>query len=125
METVNLKSTGLFNLVKSLQDQDVPIDGVGIQAHLTLGQFSSNASAGPSLITNLERFANLGIEVAITELDVRIPTLPPTREMLIQQKEDYRIVVDACRQVRKCVGVTVWDWTDRVSPLFALSVASW
>ncbi|KAF9448560.1 glycoside hydrolase family 10 protein [Macrolepiota fuliginosa MF-IS2] len=115
VETINPKSTGLLNLIKALQGQGVPIDGVGVQAHLTLGQFSSNASAGPSLVANLRRFTNLGIEVAITELDVRIPTLPPTREMLLQQKEDYRITIDACKQVIGCIGVTVWDWTDRYS----------
>jgi endo-1,4-beta-xylanase len=42
-------------------------------------------------------------------------TLPVTDALLAQQKKDYQSVVNACRNVDKCVGVTVWDYTDKVS----------
>jgi hypothetical protein len=82
----------------------------------------------------------LGVEVAITELDIREPdyilfvlrgphshisitklvqrlgmTLPSTDALLAQQKTDYTTLVSACNAVEKCVGVTVWDFTDKVS----------
>ena len=55
----------------------------------------------------MESFAALGVEVAITELDIRM-TLPATDALLAQQKTDYQNVIAACMAVDACVGVTVW-----------------
>lgn len=52
-----------MNLIKSLKAAGTPIDGVGIQAHLIVGQVPSTFQA------NLAAFAALGVDVAITELD--------------------------------------------------------
>jgi endo-1,4-beta-xylanase len=97
----------MANLVQSLKSQGVPIDGIGVQAHLIVG-------AVPSTIQqNIQNFVNLGVEVAITELDIRM-TLPTTSALLAQQQRDYQTVIHACKAVSGCVGVTVWDWTDKV-----------
>lgn len=53
----------MVNLVKSLKAAGTPIDGVGIQAHLIVGEVPSTLQA------NIEQFTALGVEVAITELD--------------------------------------------------------
>ncbi|MET7909063.1 endo-1,4-beta-xylanase [Streptomyces avermitilis] len=105
VEGVNAKSTALYNLVKSLKDRGVPIDGVGLQAHLVLGQVPS------TLQQNIQRFADLGVDVAITELDIRMQ-LPATDAKLTQQAADYKAVLDACVAVTRCAGVTVWGFTD-------------
>ncbi|MFF3318066.1 endo-1,4-beta-xylanase [Streptomyces sp. NPDC003035] len=99
------KSDGLYNLVKRLLAQGVPIDGVGFQAHLIVGQVPSTLEA------NLKRFADLGVDVAITELDIRM-ALPATDAKLAQQKSDFTKVTTACLAVARCVGVTVWGFTD-------------
>ncbi|MFD3499312.1 endo-1,4-beta-xylanase [Streptomyces sp. NPDC058678] len=105
VEGVNAKSTALYNLVKSLKERGVPIDGVGLQAHLILGQVPS------TLQQNIQRFADLGVDVAITELDIRMQ-LPSDSTKLTQQAADYKAVVGACVAVARCVGVTVWGFTD-------------
>ncbi|MFE6337433.1 endo-1,4-beta-xylanase [Streptomyces sp. NPDC057798] len=105
VEGVNAKSTALYNLVKSLKERGVPIDGVGLQAHLILGQVPS------TLQQNIQRFADLGVDVAITELDIRI-NLPADSAELAQQATEYKQVVGACVAVARCVGVTVWGFTD-------------
>ncbi|MFE1437919.1 endo-1,4-beta-xylanase [Streptomyces sp. NPDC058739] len=105
VEGVNAKSTALYNLVRSLKQRGVPIDGVGLQAHLILGQVPA------TLQQNIQRFADLGVDVAITELDVRMQ-LPSTSAKLTQQAADYKAVADACVAVARCVGVTVWGFTD-------------
>jgi endo-1,4-beta-xylanase len=105
VEGVNAKSTALYNLVKSLKERGVPIDGVGLQAHLILGQVPS------SLQQNIQRFADLGVDVAITELDIRM-TLPSDSAKLVQQKADYKAVTAACVAVARCVNMTVWGFTD-------------
>ncbi|KAG5718984.1 Endo-1,4-beta-xylanase [Termitomyces sp. T112] len=108
IEGMGAKSTAMVNLVKSLQAQGVPIDGIGVQAHLIVGEVP------PTLQANLAQFAALGVEVAITELDVRM-TLPATPALLAQQQKDYQTVVAACRAVSGCIGITIWDWTDKYS----------
>ncbi|NUQ99370.1 MAG: endo-1,4-beta-xylanase [Streptomyces sp.] len=105
VEGVDAKSTALYNLVKDLRSRGVPIDGVGLQAHLILGQVPS------SLQQNIQRFADLGVDVSITELDVRM-ALPADSTKLAQQAADYKSVLSACVAVTRCAGVTVWGFTD-------------
>ncbi|MDN3297625.1 endo-1,4-beta-xylanase [Streptomyces ficellus] len=105
IEGVNAKSDAMYELVKSLKARGVPLDGVGLQAHLIVGQVPATLRA------NLQRFADLGVDVAITELDIRMP-LPATDAKLAQQKADYKAVTQACLAVARCAGVTVWGFTD-------------
>ncbi|KNZ73902.1 Endo-1,4-beta-xylanase [Termitomyces sp. J132] len=108
IEGTGAKSTAMVNLVKSLKASGVPIDGIGVQAHLIVGQVPA------TLQTNLEQFAALGVEVAITELDIRM-TLPETAALREQQQKDYQTVIAACKAVSACVGITIWDYTDKYS----------
>ncbi|KAF8173051.1 endo-1,4-beta-xylanase A precursor [Pholiota molesta] len=108
IEGTGAKSTAMVNLVKSLKAQGVPIDGVGIQGHLIVGEVPS------TLVANFEQFTALGIEIAITELDIRM-TLPATAALYAQQQKDYQTVISACKAVAGCIGVTIWDYTDKYS----------
>ncbi|CCM00685.1 uncharacterized protein FIBRA_02724 [Fibroporia radiculosa] len=108
IEGVGVKSTALQNLIKQLQADDVPIDGVGFESHFIVGEVPT------TLVENMQAYAALGLEFAITELDIRME-LPETPELLEQQKTDFNTVIHACMSVPQCVGVTVWDWTDKFS----------
>ncbi|NBM18807.1 endo-1,4-beta-xylanase [Streptomyces sp. GC420] len=99
------KSDGMYELVERLKAQGVPIDGVGFQGHLILGQVPSTLRA------NLQRFADLGVDVAVTELDIRMD-LPATDAKLQQQKAEFKAVTAACLAVARCAGVTAWGFTD-------------
>jgi len=108
----NLEYTGpkidaMVQLVKDLLAAGAPIHGIGFQGHLILGGISAS-----ELQCNMERITALGLEVAVTELDDRIE-LPATDADLEQQKADYMSVVQTCMAVSRCVGITVWDYTDR------------
>ncbi|WP_406346687.1 endo-1,4-beta-xylanase [Streptomyces sp. NBC_00648] len=105
IEGQNAKSDAMYNLVKTLKSQGVPLDGVGFQAHFILGQVPSTFKA------NLQRFTALGVNVAITELDDRIQ-LPATTASLAQQANDYAGVVNTCLAVTGCVGITQWGVGD-------------
>lgn len=78
------KSTVMINLVTKMKARGVPIEQVGIQAHLIVG------SVPTTLSTNWNAFVNLGVSIAITELDIRMPT-PATTANLAQQATDYSI----------------------------------
>jgi endo-1,4-beta-xylanase len=61
--------------------------------------------------SNLDAFVNLGVDVAYTELDIRM-TLPSDQQKLNQQATDYGNVVSACAKTPRCVGVTTWGLSD-------------
>ncbi|WP_037608559.1 endo-1,4-beta-xylanase [Streptacidiphilus rugosus] len=105
IEGENAKSDAMYNLVSSLKAQGVPIDGVGLESHFILGQVPSTLQA------NMQRFAALGVNVAVTELDDRIQ-LPASSANLSQQASDYAAVVNACLTVTGCVGVSQWGVGD-------------
>lgn len=107
IEYTGAKATAMLNLVKSLKAAGTPIDGVGFQCHFIVGEVPT------SLQSILSQFTALGVEVAITELDIRM-TLPSTAALLAQQSTDYASVITACKNVAGCVGVTVWDFDDAV-----------
>ncbi|MBM7819423.1 endo-1,4-beta-xylanase [Cellulosimicrobium cellulans] len=105
---INAKSTAIYDLVADFTSRGVPIDCVGFQAHLIVGQVPS------TLTQNLQRFADLGVDVRITELDIRMNT-PADASRLAQQASDYAKVFQACLDVDRCTGVTLWGITDRYS----------
>nr|WP_255378285.1 endo-1,4-beta-xylanase [Quadrisphaera sp. DSM 44207] len=113
VEDVNTKSTAYYELAKELLAEGVPLHGFAFQAHLDL-QYPFPAS----LEANMQRFDDLGLETAVTELDVRF-TLPesgvPTAEQLAEQADTYQGVLEACLSVEDCNSFTIWGFTDKYS----------
>lgn len=105
IESPSTKTTAVINLVKMVQSYGARIDGVGLQAH-----FSAGAPSQDHLVSALQSFTALGVEVAYTELDISTPSVAPN---FAQQATDYASVVGACQKVTNCVGVTVWGFTDK------------
>jgi len=95
IDGVNAKSTGVYNMVRDFKARGVPIDCVGFQSHLT------NSPPG-DYQANLARFAALGVDVQITELDIAGNN----------QANAYASVVKACLAVSRCKGITVWGVRD-------------
>lgn len=109
IEGLNPKSDAMYDLIRTLKRQGVPIDGVGVQAHL-----STQYGFPAGFRENLSRFAALRVDSAITEADVRIP-LPPDPAKLATQASYFRQVWNACHAVSRCVEFTTWGFTDRHS----------
>ena len=105
IEGENAKSNAMYSLVSSLKSQGVPIGGVGFESHFIVGQVPS------SMLANMQRFAALGVDVAVTELDDRVQ-LPASSANLQQQASDYATVVRDCLQVSRCVGISQWGVGD-------------
>jgi endo-1,4-beta-xylanase len=108
-ENLNAKSNTIYDLLSSLKNQGVPIDGVGWQMHMTNG-FRTNAQN----IENAQRLAQLGLEISITELDVRVP-LPSNAAALQQQAATYKDILNFCLSQPNCKAILTWGFTDRHS----------
>ena len=67
-----------------------------------------------NLTSTRTQYKKLGMETALTELDVRL-LLPSTPELQATQATVYANSTKACLDVKGCVGVTVWDFWDPVS----------
>ncbi|PSR97663.1 glycoside hydrolase superfamily [Coniella lustricola] len=107
-DTQGDKIQGVHNLVAMLSEYQAPIHGIGLEGHF-------NASKMPSvedLISGLQNFSSLGLEVAYTELDVQSPTSDPDRT---GEAMGYANAVTACLRSANCVGWTVWGFTEKYS----------
>lgn len=110
IEFSGAKTTAAQNIVKLVKSYNTKIDGVGLQGHFTVGDTPSRKD----LASTLQSYTALGVEVAYTEVDVRMKT-PASDADLQQQKTDYASIVGACVDTEGCIGVTIWDWTDKYS----------
>ncbi|MFH9403941.1 endo-1,4-beta-xylanase [Streptomyces sp. NPDC017638] len=99
---VNAKSNAVYDMVKDFKARGVPIDCVGFQSH-----FNSASPVPSDYQANLQRFADLGVDVQITELDIEGSGTA--------QANNYANVVKACLAVTRCTGLTVWGITDKYS----------
>ena len=103
------KGARLHTLVSDLLDAEVPVDGVGHQFHVALSMPVENLQAA------LERFEDLEVIQAVTELDVTVGT-PVTTPAIIEQGYYLR---DAFRVFRAFAedlySVTIWGLTDNRS----------
>jgi endo-1,4-beta-xylanase len=104
------KTAGAVRIVKLIQSYGLRIDGVGYQAHLNTEVTPTAPGAPPdqkTLEAALRATADLGVDVAYTELDLRLNT-PATPEKLAVQADMYERVAKSCLAVKRCVGMTVW-----------------
>ncbi|MFG1742827.1 endo-1,4-beta-xylanase [Micromonospora chalcea] len=101
------KTQGVYNMIRDFKSRGVPIDCVGLQTHFTGG-----SSLPGNFQTTLQNFAALGVDVALTEVDV-------TNSSTSQ----YAGLTQACINVPRCIGITVWgvrdsdSWRSNESPL--------
>ncbi|MEH1101769.1 endo-1,4-beta-xylanase [Micromonospora sp. CPCC 205561] len=95
----NAKSNAVYAMVQDFKARGVPIDCVGFQSH-----FNSASPVPADYQANLQRFADLGVDVQITELDIEGSGQT--------QADNYGRVVRACLAVARCTGITVWGIRD-------------
>ncbi|HET9655439.1 MAG TPA: non-reducing end alpha-L-arabinofuranosidase family hydrolase [Kineosporiaceae bacterium] len=101
------KTQGVYAMVKDFKSRGVPIDCVGLQSHM-----NSASPYNSSFRTTLENFAALGVDVALTELDIQGASA-----------QTYAGMTNDCLSVPRCVGITTWgvrdsdSWRSNETPL--------
>lgn len=125
------KRDGIYNMLKGLLDSGVTVHGVGIQCHINVApSMDMNHQGYQQTVANIqaaiEKYASLGLEVQITEMDVSlyIPGVTYTSDMFYtaatftealqaQQAERYRAFFDMFRaHSDEITGVTLWGIAD-------------
>ncbi|WP_454193823.1 endo-1,4-beta-xylanase [Paenibacillus sp. Marseille-Q7038] len=110
------KRERIYRLVRSLLDQGVPIHGVGLQAHWNLYDPSLD-----DIRAAIERYAQLGLQLQLTELDVsvfrfedrRTDLAHPTQDMLELQAARYESIFRVLHEYREHISaVTFWGAAD-------------
>ncbi|EHK99093.1 putative endo-1,4-beta-xylanase [Glarea lozoyensis 74030] len=117
LEYNNAKTDAAARIVALVKSHGVKIQGVGFQAHLTSESTPTSAAVTPDqgvLEAALKKMTVQGVNVAYTELDVRMNT-PVTPAKQAAQAEAYARVVRSCMAVEKCEGITIWGITDKYS----------
>lgn len=115
-ECVPEKRDKIFKLVQSLIEKGVPIHGIGMQGHWNLTKPSLD-----NIRAAIEKYASLGLQIQITELDLsvfdsddkRTDLTEPTSEMLTLQAERYDQVFALFREYKDVISsVTFWGAAD-------------
>ncbi|KAH8691719.1 endo-1,4-beta-xylanase-like protein [Phaeosphaeriaceae sp. PMI808] len=117
LEFNDAKTAGAARIVKLIKSYGVQIDGVGYQGHVTSENTTTAPSPAPdqkTLEAALRATADLGVEVAYTEIDVRLNT-PTNPEKTALQVATWERMAGSCLAVKKCVGMTVWGISDKYS----------
>lgn len=107
-EGMNDKSDFIYEMVKSMKDRGIPIDGVGMQTHIGAPNTTPTIAA---IKENIKRLAALGLEIHMSELDINGCDGINDATMATM----YHDIVAACVEEPKCTAITVWGINDGAS----------
>jgi endo-1,4-beta-xylanase len=113
IETIGGKQQALLNMLKDFVARGVPIDGVGLEMHV-----DTTTNYPRSFPQALKTYTDLGLEVHITELDVRLPVNSQgmaSASDLKAQADTYSFIVSTCLQNPHCTAIQTWGFTDEWS----------
>ena len=109
-EGLGTKSDAVYSLVRNLLMKGTPIHGVGLQMHVS----QDFAPTPQNVVTNMQRLAALGLQIHISEMDVRL-LVPPSPQTLALQAQVYANMMHACLTVTACTKFSTWGFTDKHS----------
>jgi len=105
------KSKNAFLLVSNLKDKNL-IDGIGMQMHVSVEYHPLN----DNFISNLNQYSSLGLEIHITECDVRILRNQTTYQTQLNLQADiYKKLMANCLSNTNVTAFLTWGFTDKYS----------
>ena len=99
------KSEALYNLAMRLRKSNIPIHGVGLQAHMDAGFNYVSA-----IDANIARFKDAGFECRITELDLGIDD--KSEENLQKQALGFYSIAHIAMKHDNCKSLLIWGLSD-------------
>lgn len=108
-EGLGRKSDAIYALVKGMLQRGVPLDGVGLQMHISLDSYPNPQD----VLANMRRLTALGLEVQITEMDVKTQDdARPMQAKLTAEAQLYGEMLHTCLSVIRCTAFVMWGFTD-------------
>lgn len=110
----NAKADRVFELVSDMKARNIPIDGIGFQSHYFVEADGSTSSGVPNMAkirANMDRYAEIGVEVHITECDFRIGKPLDDAKQQVQSKF-YADLLQTCIDAPNCSHFTLWGLSD-------------
>lgn len=109
-ETLNAKSDAIYAMAQDFLSRGVPLHGIGFQMHRTGLDYTS-------LRNNFKRFNDLGLDLHLTEMDIRIPVTNgvATAADLADQAEVYWNIVGVALGQPRFKVLQTWGFTDKYS----------
>ena len=101
------RARGLLELVRKLQQNNVPIHGIGLQSHIPLELPDLN-----NMRNYLKEIEEMGLEVELTEVDVRLILFKDAEDPYEAQAKFYAELLKVCLESPACKGITFWGFTD-------------
>lgn len=107
------KREKIMKMIRQLKDEDVPIHGIGIQAHWLF-----NWPSAGDIEDAIVEYSKMGLDVQITELDIRIDgdmekKITLSRKDKERQADRYKEVFEIfIKHSDKISSVTFWGITD-------------
>ncbi len=95
-ETEGDISNLMYDYVKDAKARGIPIDAIGMQMHIS----GTNAPTKEKVVSNMKRFAALGVKVYVTEFDVNMHDVKGSeKEKEDAQAKIYSDMLGACLEV--------------------------
>ena len=106
------RQRAILQIVRRLQKKNIPIHGVGLQAHL----YAERRTGRDNLIKFVRELRSLGLEVAVTELDVidwKLSADPKVRDRAVVAT--VKEFLDAITEAGPVRNITTWGLSDKHS----------
>jgi GH35 family endo-1,4-beta-xylanase len=99
-EGMGAKANYVYNMVKKMKENGIPIHGVGLQCHFTNSVNKADVSA------NIKRLGELGLMVSCTEIDIQNTSTNGT---------PWKNLMEACLENYNSTSFVVWGVSDAAS----------
>jgi endo-1,4-beta-xylanase len=112
-EGLGAKSDAIYRMAQDFASRGVPLGGIGLQMH-----FTTNPGSLANIESNIRRLTALGLEVQITEFDVRLPVDSSgnaSAKDLGTQAQIYHDITAICLKFPRCTAIQTWGFTDKYS----------
>jgi endo-1,4-beta-xylanase len=109
-EHFNPVSDAMYNYIKAARARGIPIDGIGMQLHID----GTHPPDEQEVISNMQRFGAIGVNVYVTEFDVNMSAVPVSDAAKDQiEGSIYYNMMRACIESKVCHSFSELGITDQ------------
>lgn len=109
----NSRKATLLSIVNDLISRDIHIDGIGFQGHFAIEEYNDIEA----IRSDFADYADLGLELAFTEIDIRINDdltgQTAAKEQI--QSDLFKDIYQLCVDTPECKSVSLWGLADHLS----------